>query len=180
MSGKINVGLKVKPLSKVELRATNAGEFVANMGFGNEEVRIAQIGFQKTIFERVVVYATDENGRAREYAAFGVSATGDDNDLVGIDADDTVSAIQRTDRGAAEGLARTYARFQALGLNPILRFYYRSDITPELRARYNAELGLVDREPVQVATGYTIHAWNLTPAKDRGQFFVYGRGRTVG
>lgn len=179
MTGKINVGLKVKPLPKADLRATNAGEFAANLGADDDAVRVAQIGFQRGIFEGISIYGTDENGRAREYASFGVSAVGDEAELVSIDADDTTSAVERTDRGAAEGIARTYARFQALGLTPTVRFSYRADIPAELRARYNAELGLVERDPVQVADGYTIDRWRLTPAKDRGQFFEFGRGRKL-
>jgi len=182
MSGKLNVGLKVRPLPKVDLRATNAGEFVANMGQTDDVVAIAQKGFQRGLFEKVIVYGTNENGCAVDYAAFGVTGSGDDNDMVSIDADDTVSMIQRTDRGAAEGVSRTYARFLSLGLNPTVRFHYRPEIAsnPELRAKHNAELGLVEREALQVADGYVIISHRLTPGKDGGQYFQFGRGRKLG
>lgn len=179
MSGKINVGLRVKALPRVDLRATNAGEFVANMGGNDDEVRIAQEGFRRSLFERVIIYGADDTGRAREFASFGVTAFGDDNDLVSLDADDSISTIQRTDRGAAEGVARTYTRFLALGLTPVMRVHYKPHIAdnPQLRAKYNAELGLVDRDPMQIADGYAITPFRLTPGRDKGQYFEFGRGR---
>ena len=168
MSVKINVGLKVRPLVKVELRAQNAGELLANMGM-TQEVSIAQKGFQRGLFEKCVVYGTDETGCFVDYAAFGVRLSGDDQEMVSVDADDTISMIQRTDRGAAEGVSRTYARFLALGLNPTARFFYKPEIArdPTLRSKYNAELGLVDRDAMQVADGYVIDS--LAPDTRQGQ-----------
>jgi hypothetical protein len=173
----LNVGLKVRPLLKVQLRAQNAGELCANLG-ANPEVAIAQKGFENNIFERVTVYASDENGNYIDHAAFGVTEA-DDGQLVTVDNDDTISMIQRTDAGAAHGLSLQYAQWLAAGLHPVVRFHYRADIAanPALRAKYNAEYGLVERDPMQLAPGYDQQTRRLVPAKDRGCYFEYGRGR---
>ena len=182
MAGKIktSIGLKVKPLPKPLLRAASAGEFVANLGGTDSEVRIAQIGFQRQLFNQVVVYGLDEYGHAQEQATYGVDGRVDDNELVAIDADDTLSTLERVDRGNAEAIRRTKIRYERLGLSPLVRFFYHDDIAndPDRRAHHNDELGVVDKQPVETADGYDlVTVARIRPGKDKGQYAEYAWGR---
>jgi len=174
---KLNVAvqttLKVLPIPRNLLQAANAGEFCFNLGCSELDTRVAQEGFARGLFKRLVVYAVDGNGDAQDTATFAVDHGGNDGDnMVSIDADDTVSHLERTDPGLAEAVRRTAVRFQRKGLRAVPRFWYRDDIgsDPALRAQHNRELGIVDATVIETAPGYQlIPIATITPGKDKLQ-----------
>ena len=174
---KLNVAvqtrLKVVPITRNLLRAGNAGEFCFNLGCSELDTRVAQEGFARGLFKRLVIHAVDGNGHAMDTATFAVDHNGNAGDkMVSIDADDTVSHLERTDPGLAEAVRRTAVRFQRKGLRPVPRFWYRDDIAanPALRAQHNRELGIVDATTIETAPGYElIPIAKVTPGKDKLQ-----------
>ncbi|HKZ96536.1 MAG TPA: hypothetical protein VJ045_06105 [Hyphomicrobiaceae bacterium] len=187
MSGKIRLEvqarLTVRPLAKTLVRAQNAGEFASNLGASDSEVRIAQEGFAAGIFAKVIVYGVDGRDHEVERAAFSVDqAAGDGDDVISVEDDDSRSMIERTDKGFAEAVRRTKARYERKGLRPLVRFHYVDHIAndPAARARHNEKLGIVDASPVATADGIDmICVASIKPGKDprQGLDLYWGKRR---
>jgi hypothetical protein len=170
-------------LPKSLLRAGNAGVINDTLGGSPGATRIAQEGFARGVWKRMTVYGLDESGNARDKTVFTVDhSRGDGDELTAIADDDRVDYVTRTDRGMAEGLARTKARYDRQGLRAHTVFQFTDEVAqdPQRYAREQAALGTVSAPAPTMSDRYDMeHVATVRPAKDRSQFlsFFWGRRR---
>ena len=181
MSGRMRIDTKVKvrPVSKLELRAQSAGELVANLGGCETDADIASRGVLRQAWREIRIEAVDPvSGRVRDRATLHIDWTDDHRQMVSIEDDNGKSMLERCDGGLAELVARTADRFRRKGLNLEVIFYWAPGITDERKAELRSELGTQPTyervweegyEPRQVAS--------LRPGKDTGSQFQVWWGR---
>lgn len=174
------IALKVKPIPKAHVRAQCAGEFVANLGGSEADVRIAQDGCTEQVFKEIAVYGVDRQGRAHSAATYNITDRVGDGDIIAVEDNDHRSMLERTDGAYAILIRETVADFQNKQLRPIVHYTYRDDIArdPDRRSRYNQMLGLSDTEPLYAPEGYELAPQTrTTPGRDRGQSIMIVRSR---
>lgn len=172
MAGKIRteVRLKVKPLAPKLVQAQIAGEISFAFTGSDIDVRIAQEGFARGLWRRLVIYGLDRNGRAQDMVAYGVDHSADD--MISIEDDENRSMIERTDKGLAEAVIRTKARYDRKGLTPEVRFHFTEEIEadPARKARLQVELGTHSSTAPDTADGYDlVRVATIRPGKDKAQ-----------
>lgn len=179
---RVETRLKVRPVSRIELRAQCAAEWCVNLGASEEDGRIASRGVVRRAWQAVRIDGLDpRTGRIRDQAIYRIHWSGDHQDLVAVDGDDTRSMIERLDGGLAVIVRRTAERFRSKGLVLEVRFVWADHITEEDKESLRRELGVMEAdvppwedglEPRRVAS--------LKPAKDAASSFEVWWGRRGG
>lgn len=175
---RIDTKLKVRPVTRLELRAQSAAEWVVNLGGSESDGDIASRGVMRQAWKEIQVNGVNSKGQVRDRAIYRLTSTGDHLTQVLIDDDQGKSMLERVDAGIVEIVRRQAERFKRKGLRIEVHFIWADGIDEARKTLLRQELGTNavqelewDGEPVSVA--------RLRPGKDPGSEFelVWGRKR---
>ena len=178
MSGRMRIEttLKVRPVTKLELRAQSAAEFVVNLGGDETSGDIASRGIMRHAWKEIEVNGVDSSGRVRDQAVYAIDWSGDHLSTVMVENNDGKSMLERTDLAIAELVRRQAERFQRKGLTIKVRFIWADGIDAERQATLRKELDTVPAEDLEWR-GKPVTVACLRPAKDPTSSFrlLWGR-----
>jgi len=180
MSARMRVDnkLKVRPVTRLELRAQSAAEWVVNLGGSDSDGDIASRGVMRQAWKEIQVNGVNSKGQVRDRAIYRLGWTGDHLAQVMVEDDQGKSMLERTDASIVEIVRRQADRFKRKGLRIEVHFVWADGISESRKTQLRQELGTNpaqdldwDGEPVSVT--------KLRPGKDPGSEFelVWGRKR---
>lgn len=178
MSGRMRIEttLKVRPVTKLELRAQSAAEFVVNLGGDEASGEIASRGIMRHAWKEIEVNGVDSTGRVRDRAVYSVDWRGDHLSTVVVENNEGKSMLERTDLAIAELVRRQAERFQRKGLTIKTRFIWADGLDAERQDALRRELATEPAEELHWH-GKPVTVACLRPAKDQTSSFrlLWGR-----